>query len=410
MRRHTLEHDSIGQQIKSVFTSPTRKFLNFKNNSDDSNSILHSNRRTRRVSVPEKKYSDKLDNNAELDTIDENEANATAGSFDQTDIDRSQSSNKTNTDSTSKRTRLQAVISSRSSGNEKKTNLVVTDSVGGVSHTTNSTSGPGGGGAAAAAAAHNETNDGSNQRHVVASLAPYANTAVPTTSLRFSSGKSSLASPTPSSSSSSSSSSTKEHFSRRTRSHSKTDTQSVSDKSLFSRIFSKKSKKPLGTLITTTTKSIDLDINKKRQNLINQSSLAKDNPRSTIDEEEEFDDDDPNMSAGSLSDTDYLDEKDDVINTNLSSSTTLTGSRKNSSSGKKSTAAPNSMALPTSDSQYYASMSSAPTGFSISYHKYLTKGNDDLRRQAALGLLQQQNKKGAVSGANNLMVRHLLYI
>ncbi|CAF3882153.1 unnamed protein product [Rotaria sp. Silwood2] len=403
MRRHTLEHDSIGQQIKSVFTSPTRKFLNFKNNSDDSNSILHSNRRTRRVSVPEKEYSDKLDNNAELDTIDENEANATAGSFDQTDIDRSQSSNKTNTDSTSKRTRLQAVISSRSSGNEKKTNLVVTDSVGGVSHTTNSTSGPGGGGGAAAAAAHNETNDGSNQRHVVASLAPYANTAVPTTSLRFSSGKSSLASPTPSSSSSSSSSSTKEHFSRRTRSHSKTDTQSVSDKSLFSRIFSKKSKKPLGTLITTTTKSIDLDINKKRQNLINQSSLAKDNPRSTIDEEEEFDDDDPNMSAGSLSDTDCLDEKDDVINTNLSSSTTLTGSRKNSSSGKKSTAAPNSMALPTSDSQYYASMSSAPTGFSISYHKYLTKGNDDLRRQAALGLLQQQNKKGAVSGANNLM-------
>ncbi|CAF0841527.1 unnamed protein product [Rotaria sp. Silwood1] len=71
MRRHSLEHDSLGQQIKSVFTSPTRKFLNFKNNSDNSNSNIHSNRQTRRVSVPEHKYSDKLDNYTELDTIDE---------------------------------------------------------------------------------------------------------------------------------------------------------------------------------------------------------------------------------------------------------------------------------------------------------------------------------------------------
>ncbi|CAF4532011.1 unnamed protein product [Rotaria sp. Silwood1] len=423
MRRHSLEHDSLGQQIKSVFTSPTRKFLNFKNNSDNSNSNIHSNRQTRRVSVPEHKYSDKLDNYTELDTIDEvsvqilngrprlfstpekqdletiyeNEANAAAGSFDQTDIDRSQSPSKTNTDSTSKRARLQALLPLRSSGNDKKSNLVGTNSIGVVSHTTNNTSGPGGGATASAAAAYNETNSGFDQRNVVAALAPYANTTVPTTSSRSPPGKFNLTSST-------SPSSTKEHVSRRPRSHSKTDAQSVPEKSLFQKLFARKSKKPLGTLITTTTKSIDLDVNKKRQNLITQSSLVKDNSRSTInEEEEELDDDDPNASTGSLSDTDTLDEKDDVINTNLSSSITLTGSRKNSSSDKKSTATQNYMTLPASDSQYYASMSSAPTGFSISYHKCLTKGNDDLRIQAALGRLQQQNKKGTAAGADHLM-------
>jgi hypothetical protein len=57
-------------------------------------------------------------------------------------------------------------------------------------------------------------------------------------------------------------------------------------------------------------------------------------------------------------------------------------------------------------------MSSAPTGFSISYHKRMTKGNDNLRIQAAIGRLQQQNKKGtADSGASQLMVcQTLLYL
>ncbi|CAF0865921.1 unnamed protein product [Rotaria sordida] len=448
MRRHTLEHDNIEQQIKSVITSPTRKFFNFKNISDNSKSILNFTRRTRRFSAPEKKYFDRLDNDAELDTIDEigaiflsmtlngrprlfstperqdletiyenflfdlyaiqhldtmhvtrNEANATAGSFDETDIDRSRSSSKTNTDSTSKRARLQAVFSSRSNTNDKKTNVVLTNSVGVSSHRPNNTSGPGGGATAVvASAANNETNDDSDQRNVVAALAPYANTAVPVSPLRLPLGKSNLTS-----SASSSPSSMKERSNRRTRSGSNSDSQSVSDKSLFSKLFSKKPKKPLGTLITTTTKSINIDVNKKRQNLITQSSLSKDHGRSTINEEEECDDNDPNISTGSLSDTDCLDEKDDVINTSLSSTTTLFGSRTNSSSGKKSKATTHLVTLPTSDSQYYASMSSAPTGFSISYHKWLSKGSDDLRIQAAIGRLQQQNKKATAGGTSNLM-------
>lgn len=220
-----------------------------------------------------------------------------------------------------------------------------------------------------------------------------------------------LVSSTPTSSSSAAAS-TKEHQSGRNRSRSKTDSQSVSDKSLFSRIFSKKSKKPMGTLITTTTKSIDLNVNKKRQNFINQSSSNKPSLRSTIDEAAEYeygnDDDDPNISTGSLSDTDQLDEKDDVLNTSVSSTSTLPRSRKNSGSGKKTSPSPTGLTLPTSDSQYYASMSSAPTGFSISYHKYLTKGNDDLRIQAAIGRIQQQNKKGTGAGSRDLMVCHRL--
>jgi hypothetical protein len=72
MRRHTLDPNSIRKQIKSVFTSPTRKFLNFtNNNSNNGNSIIHFGRRTRRFSVPEKESSDRLDVNPELHTIQE---------------------------------------------------------------------------------------------------------------------------------------------------------------------------------------------------------------------------------------------------------------------------------------------------------------------------------------------------
>ncbi|CAM4785129.1 unnamed protein product [Rotaria magnacalcarata] len=368
------------------------------------------NGRPRLFSTPEKQ---------DLKTIYESEANATTGSFDHSDADRPPSSSKKNTDLTSKRARIQAVLSPRSNANDKKTNPVLSNSGAASSRITNNTSGPGGGGGSgASASAHNETNDGFDQRNVVAALAPYANTATPVTSLRIPSGKFNVTSSTASSSTTSTatsvSSTAKEFLAHRTRSRSKTDSQSVSDRSLFSRIFSsKKSKKPMGTLITTTSKSIDLDVNKKRQNLVNQSSLPKSNgPRSAIDEAEEYDyanddDDDPNISTGSLSDTDQFDEKDDALTTSLSSNTTLCRSTKNSGSGKKLNMNSNTMTIPTSDPQYYASMSSAPTGFSISYHQCLTKGNDDLRKQAAFGLLQKQNKTGtaaaAAAGASNLM-------
>jgi hypothetical protein len=73
MRRHTLDPDSIRRQIKSVFTSPTRRLLNFTNHNNNSNhnSIINFGLRSRRFSVPEKKSSDRLDTNAELDTIHE---------------------------------------------------------------------------------------------------------------------------------------------------------------------------------------------------------------------------------------------------------------------------------------------------------------------------------------------------
>jgi hypothetical protein len=191
-----------------------------------------------------------------------------------------------------------------------------------------------------------------------------------------------------------SSSSAKQFLTRGVRSRSKSDSQSVSDKSLFSRIFSKKSKKPMGTLITTTTNSIDLDGNPKRVNLINKSSLKTNELRSTIDEEEEDDFGDDNELEQSATSDDFL---------------SGIGKRTKSATERKYKPPPNPLILPTSDSQYYASMSSAPTGFSISYHKRLTTGNEDIRLQAALARLQQENKKGTTdSGASQLMVSHLL--
>jgi hypothetical protein len=72
MRRHTLDPDNIKRQIKSALTSPTRKLLNFTNNTNTNDSnLINLARQTRRFSVPEKKYSNKLDINPELDTIDE---------------------------------------------------------------------------------------------------------------------------------------------------------------------------------------------------------------------------------------------------------------------------------------------------------------------------------------------------
>lgn len=69
MRRHSLDPGSIGRHIKSIFTSPSRKLRSFTNHNNDNSAT--SNRPSRRFSVPDKKYSDKLDNNADLHTIDE---------------------------------------------------------------------------------------------------------------------------------------------------------------------------------------------------------------------------------------------------------------------------------------------------------------------------------------------------
>ena len=249
------------------------------------------------------------------------------------------------------------------------------------SHTTNNTSGPGGGGGAS----NNESSYDNEQPNIVATLGLHTNAAMPVASLALPIGKSQLTTIN---------SPTKQSFTRRVRSRSKTDGESVSDKSLFSRLFSKKSKKPMGTLITTTTKSIDLNINKKGPNLINKLSLTTNEPRSTADEEE-YDYEDDNV----------LEESNMSINSMSGANNLTQHSNKNSLQ--------NSLALPASDSQYYASLSSAPTGFSISYHKRLTKGNDNLRIQAAIGRLQQQqpNQKGTPNngGTSQLMVCHTLF-
>ena len=261
------------------------------------------------------------------------------------------------------------------------------------------TTGPGGG-----FKANNEANDDFEQANVVAALSQHTSAAIPIAALALPSGKPHLTN----TSSTTSSSSAKQFLTRRVRSTSKTDAESVSDKSIFSRIFSKKSKKPLGTLITTTTKEIDLGINKNRPNLITQSSLKANKPRSTLDKECDYGDDDVlDSSTGFLSDTD---EQDNEVKPSHRFNTVRT----KSSTDNKSNVAGTSTPIPTSDSQYYASLSSAPTGYSISYHKRMTKGNDDLRLQAAFGRYQQQNKKGVAipsdgGGASQLMVCHTLY-
>lgn len=217
--------------------------------------------------------------------------------------------------------------------------------------------------------------------------------------------------PTTTSSSSSSSSAAKQFLIRRVRSRSKSDPQSVPDKSLFSRFFPKKTKKPLPTLLTTTTKNIDTHTNitnKKKRTNINNNLLTADYQREDDDDDEL---DERTVSTGSLSDTDHQNHKDERINGTRSSNITRGGSRANSGNSKNTSAGPNALSLPTSDSQYYASLSSAPTGFSISYHKRMSKGNDDLRIQAALGRLQQQSKQGTTTtngGTNQLLVCQLL--
>jgi len=63
MRRHSIDPENIKKQIMSIFSTSSRKRQNANNNP------LHSNdhRRTRRFSVPDRKYI----NSPELHTIDE---------------------------------------------------------------------------------------------------------------------------------------------------------------------------------------------------------------------------------------------------------------------------------------------------------------------------------------------------
>ena len=206
---------------------------------------------------------------------------------------------------------------------------------------------------------------------------------------------------------SSSSSSAKQFLTRRVRSHSKTDNQSVTEKSLFSRFFPKKPKKSIA-LITTNAKSLDLPLsNARRVPLVNQSSLSSNEPQSTIDEEEnenereDDENDEQNVSGASLSDDEQHQPKTNPLPVTRSSN----NSRTSSGSTKTSTQTVTPTILPASDSQYYASMSAAPKGFSISYHKCMSKGNDNLRKQAAFGRLQQhQQNNPNNAGATQLMV------
>jgi hypothetical protein len=71
MRRHSFDPESIRKQIISVFTTSSRKRQNLTNNNHTHNGILNLGRRTRRFSVPDKKYLEVHDNNPELHTIDE---------------------------------------------------------------------------------------------------------------------------------------------------------------------------------------------------------------------------------------------------------------------------------------------------------------------------------------------------
>ena len=318
--------------------------------------------------------------------------------MEQLDLDRSISPTRPNSDASSKRSRIQAVFLSRSNVNDKKGNSALANSVGVLSHSNNNTSGPGGG--------TNGTND-CEHSNVVATLSQHASAAMPVASLVLPSNK------VQTTNTNSTSSAAKQFLVRRVRSHSKSDPQSVPDKSLFSRFFPKKTKKPLPTLLTTTTKSIDTHTTISSKKRGNNNLLTTDyQPSNNYEDDEDDEFDDRAVSTGSLSDTDHRNLKDNRLTGTRSSNITRGGSRTNSGGGKSTSAGPNALSLPTSDSQYYASMSSAPTGFSISYHKRMSKGNDDLRIQAALGRLQQQSKQGTANGGgtSQLLVCQFLSI
>ena len=298
--------------------------------------------------------------------------------------------------------RTSAAFSSRSNASEKRGHTILPNSMAAYSSSASNSTGPGGGGGTAAA--NKQASDLCEQTNVVATLASHTSTATPIASLVLPPpGKSHLMNASPSvSSSPSSSSAAKRFLIQRVRSQSRSDAQSVPDKSLFSRFFPKKSKKTSGSLLATSAaKSIDLDISHPRAHLMHQSSLSSNDPRLPVDEFDEDDEfDERIISTGSLSDHHRL--KEDGIHATRSSTTSRPGSRTNSGSEKPSASHRNPSNLLGSDSAYYVSMSSAPKGISISYHKCLNRGNDNLRKQAVLGRFQQQSKEA--EGANPLMV------
>lgn len=264
----------------------------------------------------------------------------------------------------------------------------------------NNSSGPGGGSASAATDGNNGTHDIVESPNVVAALSPHASAAIPIASLVLPASR-----PVPTTNPTPSSLSAKQFLIRRVRSRSKSDPQSVPDKSLFSRFFPKRTKKPLGSLLTATTKSIeapgDLHHQQKKRSKVTSNLLTA--TYQAEDDDDEFDE--RVISTGSLSDTDQQTSNDTRITSSQSSTGTRAGSRTNSGNARNISAGPNILTLPTSDSQYYASMSSAPRGFSISYHKRMSKGADDLRIQAAFGRIQQQSKQNVSTGASQLLVR-----
>ena len=117
---------------------------------------------------------------------------------------------------------------SHSNANDKKTNTRSANSVAVLSNPTNNTSGPSGG--------TNSVNDISDHSNVVAALSQHASAAIPVASLALPSIKPQSTNP------SSTSSAAKQFFIRRVRSRSKSDPQSLPDKSLFSRFFPKRTK------------------------------------------------------------------------------------------------------------------------------------------------------------------------
>jgi hypothetical protein len=320
-----------------------------------------------------------------------------------------QSPNKAQTDISSKLSRIQAAFLSRAQIIDKQPTSVLANAVGVLSYSTNNTSGPGGGSYDA------NTNTGlvnADEQHanVVAALSQHASAAMPVASLVMSPVRSSAPinnNPVPSTSSSA-----KQFLIRRVRSRSRSDPQSLPDKSLFSRFFPKKTKKPLPTLITTTTKSIDTSNNEhrsKKHSTIHSHFLTTSYQGSNGigDDEDDDDDFDERMtSTGSLSDTDHRNAQTIHVGGSHSSTVTRSGSRTNSGNGRTTSAGPCALTLPTSDSQYYASMASAPKGFSISYHRCMTKGSDNLLMKATLGRFQQQTQQKIPGGTSQLLVSH----
>lgn len=65
MRRHSLDPESIRKQIISIFTTSSRKRQSLTNNNSNNHGLFNFGRRTRRFSVPEKKYVDISDTNEE---------------------------------------------------------------------------------------------------------------------------------------------------------------------------------------------------------------------------------------------------------------------------------------------------------------------------------------------------------